>query len=712
MRSKTIALIVPAVILAGWIALPASAASPEELTKQFVAKIDELMPGMGANKIEDRKESQIAFERICFENSAPDKPAEREAVCRAIMQRVGADVPMPARVWLLRKVESIGRDEVVEPLTALMSESNGQIRELARRALANNPSPKAAAALRAELGKAKQPAWRLALINALGWRRDSQAAPQLAKLAGAKGEAVAKAAIVALARIGDDYCVESLAYLRKNARPELKDAVTDASFEVAEALLARGADQKAAAIYEEFNKPDVAERVRLTAIQGIAKAKGADAVADLMKVIGGSDERLQLAAARSLQNVAGEAVTKKMVAALAKASPDAQAVLIEAVGRRGDASALEALAKYLDAGDADVRTAAIGAMRYVGNGSVVEPLAKLAAKSTGPERDAARESLKWMRGQCVDDAIVSQLGKADARVNAELARAAAVRLMKPAFDSLLAYVNDTDESVRVPVIYNVGKLATPEDLTRVLDAFGKIDAGQNADAVKEAIVRICSKIGDENARTQPLIAMLSSAEPAVQVVIVQSLSSLRGQPALQAIRDCRTASNPQVKEAAQKALADWGPLYCTDWAFSGPYEAEGADLAKLFDAKFAPEEGKGEFNPVKGQKGRNIDLKKIADKQNCCGYLRTRIDSDTDQEVVLSFGSDDGVKVWLNDAVILEKNLTRAFSMDEDKVTARLKKGPNTLLVKVTQGGGDWAFACGIAAAQGGPPDTIKFSLK
>ena len=63
--------------------------------------------------------------------------------------------------------------------------------------------------------------------------------------------------------------------------------------------------------------------------------------------------------------------------------------------------------------------------------------------------------------------------------------------------------------------------------------------------------------------------------------------------------------------------------------------------------------------------------------------------SKTDQDVVLTFGSDDGIKVWLNGAVVNAKNVTRGFNVDEDQVPAKLKKGWNTLLVKVTQGAGD-----------------------
>jgi HEAT repeat protein len=709
MISATLAL-----LLAVWMAVPAEAASAAELEKQFLSKIDELLPGMGAQKLEDRQEPQLAFERICFDNSAPDKQAEREALCKAMMQRVGPDVAMPARVWLLRKVESIGREEVVPQLTALLADSDAQICELARRALQNNRSAQAGAALRAELDTGKTPAWRIAIINALAFRKDAEAVPQLAKLCEVKRPLVARAAILALGDIGDDRCVETLANLRKNTRPELQAPLTEASFRAAEALIARGAGEKAAAIYEELNNPSAPENVRITAVQGIAAAKGAGAIGDLLKLINGSDERMQLVAARCAQRICGENVTKQLTEALNDASPDAQAVLLEMLGQRGDASALPAVAKYIQVTNPDVRIAAVGAMRYIGNGSMVEGLAKLAAQATGPERDAARESLKWMRGQCVDDAILKQLGNTESRVSAELVRAAAVRLMKPAFGIMLKHVNDPDESVRVPVIYNVGKLANPEDLGAVLKAFSKLETGQSPDVAKDALVRICQQTADENQRTRGLIESLNSAEPSVQIIIVQALTNLKGQPALDAIRGCVRSSSPQVKKAAQKALADWGPAYCTQWVFAGPYQKDGAGHTDLFDVAFPPEDADAnvDWKPLNGQRGRDMNLERVAKQDNCCAYLRTQITSDEEQDVILSFGSDDGIKAWVNGKVVHANNATRGLTPDQDKVPVKLNKGVNALVVKVTNGGGQWAFSCGICAVEGGPPNTLKLEAK
>jgi hypothetical protein len=52
------------------------------------------------------------------------------------------------------------------------------------------------------------------------------------------------------------------------------------------------------------------------------------------------------------------------------------------------------------------------------------------------------------------------------------------------------------------------------------------------------------------------------------------------------------------------------------------------------------------------------------------------------------------------------------LTVDQDKVSARLKKGSNTLLVKVTQGGGGWEMSCGLQAIEGGPPNALKIEAK
>ena len=82
-------------------------------------------------------------------------------------------------------------------------------------------------------------------------------------------------------------------------------------------------------------------------------------------------------------------------------------------------------------------------------------------------------------------------------------------------------------------------------------------------------------------------------------------------------------------------------------------------------------------------------------------YLRASLVSARAQKAQLQIGSDDGVKVWLNGAVVHAHNINRGYTPGEDKVEISLREGRNVLLVKVTQAGGGWVMDCRIRAVDG-----------
>jgi len=52
---------------------------------------------------------------------------------------------------------------------------------------------------------------------------------------------------------------------------------------------------------------------------------------------------------------------------------------------------------------------------------------------------------------------------------------------------------------------------------------------------------------------------------------------------------------------------------------------------------------------------------------------------------VLSLGSDESIRVWLNGALVLDKRTSRPQTFDEDRIAVEMKAGENTLLVKSEQ---------------------------
>ena len=82
----------------------------------------------------------------------------------------------------------------------------------------------------------------------------------------------------------------------------------------------------------------------------------------------------------------------------------------------------------------------------------------------------------------------------------------------------------------------------------------------------------------------------------------------------------------------------------------------------------------------------------IQPNEQSVAYGLTYIHSPKAVDTYLLLGSDDGVRVWLNGALIHTNPAYRGAYPDQDKVAAHLKQGWNTLLIKVLQGAGGNGF--------------------
>ena len=78
-------------------------------------------------------------------------------------------------------------------------------------------------------------------------------------------------------------------------------------------------------------------------------------------------------------------------------------------------------------------------------------------------------------------------------------------------------------------------------------------------------------------------------------------------------------------------------------------------------------------------------------------YALIILESTTVQEnVPMKVGSDDSVKVWLNGDVVHRNPINRGSGGFQDNFRVNLRQGDNILLVKVSEGGGDWSMFAGV----------------
>lgn len=151
--------------------------------------------------------------------------------------------------------------------------------------------------------------------------------------------------------------------------------------------------------------------------------------------------------------------------------------------------------------------------------------------------------------------------------------------------------------------------------------------------------------------------------------------------------------------------------FITDWLIAGPFPNEGD---KGFDATYPPEQAKSLDEALKVAEWRRVSapdgvlnlLPHFKPNTNVVAYALAVIDAPSETVTELLIGSDDGVKVWLNGELVHNHHAHRGLTVGQDPVRVRLRKGANWLLVKVENGGGDWAVAVRVRDADG----VLKFS--
>lgn len=139
----------------------------------------------------------------------------------------------------------------------------------------------------------------------------------------------------------------------------------------------------------------------------------------------------------------------------------------------------------------------------------------------------------------------------------------------------------------------------------------------------------------------------------------------------------------------------------------GPWHALGpivvGDFHTAHTAAFAPErEGVRLDNEQEGQRWQRRDDQDGVVHQwrgdNSVVYLHRTLHAASAAQALLSFGSDDAIKVWWNGELVLDHEVGRAALPDQERVPVSLREGDNTLLLKITNGNGPSGYWFGLRA--------------
>jgi HEAT repeat protein len=461
-----------------------------------------------------------------------------------------------------------------------------------------------------------------------------------------------------------------------------------------------------------------------------------------------ADERE--AARAALAAFDGADAVKALLAALPTQEPPVQAELLRALGTYREPEAAAALLLYAQSKPGPARTAALEAIAGAAPPALLQPLLDLAlGTAAGAERTAVVQAAKAVCRTTPDrDAATTAVLAAVERVPAAERRE---------FLALLTHLPTPRALDRLQDALRGGDLEMAREAARALEpwpdtapatsllevARATTDGALNALALR-AVTALATRAPDAVARTRLLAAVLAAARrPDEKRLALAGLQQSRTPEAFRAVvpalddasvadeaavaaltiaealgpdqaalvepamaRIVATASDGAVRARAilRGAKPQPGP-FVRHWRACGPFTQTGAARAQdVFDVVFPPETQDGQVAWQAATTDAQVDLIGLyPGKTAAAAYVQARLTSPAATDALLLLGSDDGIKAWLNGAVVSGNNTDRPLAVDQDAAAVKLRQGTNELMLKVTQGAGGWAVCARFVGTNGAP---------
>jgi HEAT repeat protein len=524
----------------------------------YTREIDALLPNMGSENPAEQKDPQQKLQDLVLVASRPGAETERLALAKALADKLGASTPKLARVWMLRQLERIGRAEAVAAIAEALKDTDPLVRDSARRALAANPAPEAGQVLIAALAAATDAPWRIALINALGYRADSAAVAALLKPAADDNDDIRSAALIALATIGDKSAADALAAAQgKGSAPAQRIAV-DSYLRLADRLTAKGDQTTALAIYRKLLGS--ADPIKCAAIIGVGRAGSTEDLPVIFTALADQDAKVWGAALEALALMNAKEVTASIADKTKTSSGQLKALLIRALAARNDKSVMGIFAAAATDADQAVRVEALKALGTLGDAAAVPVLLK-AALGAGPTQETARASLQTLKGADVDAALVAALNSTDTA--SEVMRTLAARRSVSATDAILKMAQGSDAAVRVEALKALAELADAKAIGQLVTILTAAAGNQERDEAAKALAAVARRGSVDNS-AQPVLAALAQAQGQTRLTLLAVAGRIGGNNALAAVTAAVKDNDPAVRDAAVRALADWPDMTAVD----------------------------------------------------------------------------------------------------------------------------------------------------
>ena len=525
-------------------------------------KLDALLAGISQDDEVARYEPRMGVRDLTAAASAPGSKS-REAYVKLLLERLAKDdTHQAARAWILRQLENVGRAESVPALKKTMGSPFHHLRELARRALEQNPSGEAGAALRALAAAEKDRGTKRALVHSLGERGDAKAVGMIAEMVGGNDSALRHTAIGALGKIASEEATKVLSEGFGEAKGADADAMADALLESASRLTAHHAD-KAKAILEGLYHGKTSAAVKAAALRGLVEADPDEADDVILLALQSDKGQVRQAAINACRHLTAPSVLPNVLAVKLPDLPaDERAIALAVLGESGDSTVAAQLTDSLSNGKHPVgeKVSLIGVLGTLGGVDAATGLLELASLGSDDDvKKAAQSALASMPGAAVDASLLAATETGDVDVRLQAIASLGDRGSRDAIPALFAHVDRGPKAIREASFASLGVLVSSEEMARLV---GYLKGGDK-EALK-AVVQACRQVQDKDKAVDAILSGMDPLKPELKESLLSALVVLGGEKSFAKVNGL--LGDAELGKAAMRTLSRWngveaGPVF-------------------------------------------------------------------------------------------------------------------------------------------------------
>jgi len=490
-------------------------------------------------------------------NASQNNAALRSQLADAMAAMLSSKATPDCKAFLCEQLSLIGTSAHVPALAALLLDEKLSLH--ARSALARIPGEPPLAAMRKAMAQATGAVLE-GLITTLGDKRDATSINAIAAHLTASDATVVAASIDALGRMGTPPAAKAL--LAAKLPANLKSDLNDALLRLAEDLLKAGNTAQAETVFKTLSTPDQPRHIRTAAFPGLVACQKDRALDMLTAALTGKDRALQSAAIRCARTTGGPELTKVLATALPTLSPAVQVQLLDALGDRGDKTALSAVTAAAGSDSPAVRRVAITAMGKLGNVKTLPALIAAAAAMTSTDQRIARAAIVQMADKDIDKALVAMLVQeietpGGRREVITALRGRSVAAAVPVLLDRIGWLGLTDRPAAVEAAGLLRDLAAAKHCPAMVTALAKRTWADIRRELENALIATCRRTNASDKTVATAIQAMASANADAKASLLRVLANLGGASSLTAVRAALKDEESSVRKAAIRALAEW-----------------------------------------------------------------------------------------------------------------------------------------------------------